>query len=246
MTLSRYPGDRRVGVLYVAFGDKFIDQAISSAQSVKLHTNVSVTLFCDRRVDNAIFDYIERINPDHKRAKVDFLGLSPYEKTLYLDSDTLVLRDIYDIFVFLDRFDLVGTHDYSRKKAEWAKAICEYNQIPYAFPEINGGVLGFKRNSLGSEFLDLWRKKFWKYRNHTRGMDQPALRMAAWESGANLYILPPEFNVRNQAIRKKMRKRMRQADSLDLLRPRILHFHGCQERGRIWNYSSKYRAIKII
>jgi len=55
MALSRYPSDRRVGVLYVAFGDKFIDQAISSAQSVKLHTNVSVTLFCDRRVDNAIF-----------------------------------------------------------------------------------------------------------------------------------------------------------------------------------------------
>jgi hypothetical protein len=246
MRLSRYTDGEPAGVLYIAFGKRFINEAFASAKNVKLHSNVSTALFCDREVGNALFDYTERINPEHKRAKVDVLGSSPFKKTLYLDADTVVLRDISEIFILLDRFDVVGTHDYSRKKAEWAKKICEYDEIPYAFPEINGGVLGFKTNAQESKFLDLWRKKFWEYRKCTRGMDQPALRMAAWESGANLYILPTEFNVRNQTIRRKIRSRMKEADSLDLLRPRILHFHGCQERKRIWNFSSKYRAMKII
>ena len=59
------------------------------------------------------------IKPQHIRSKVDFITSSPFKKTLYLDSDTVVVRDITDIFDSLDRFDVAVTHDYARKRTKY-------------------------------------------------------------------------------------------------------------------------------
>lgn len=234
------------GILYIAFGDKYTRQAERSAASVKKVQDTHITILCDREITSPNFDVIRLIHPEHKRAKVDFLKESPYEKTLYLDSDTKILRSIDEIFQILEKFDLVVTHDLSRKRQEWCDLIEEYEKIPYGFTEINGGVLGIKTSQESDELLDLWNKKFYQYRDLTRNQDQPALRMSLWESKARYHILPVEFNVRSEKIRSKIIQRMKKEDNSDLMRPRIWHFHGCHESSSVKRLMKEFRALKVI
>lgn len=234
------------GILYIAFGDKYIEQARKSAISVKEVQNTHITIFCDREISSPAFDVVRKVHPEHNRAKVDFLEETPYVKTIYLDSDTKVIRNISEIFEILENFDFVGTHDLSRKRQEWCETISEYENIPYGFTEINGGVLGIKKTQSSCELINLWTKKFYQYRELTRNQDQPALRMALWESRVRYHILPVEFNVRNETIRKKIIQRMKTKENSDLMRPRIWHFHGCHESTVIKRMLKKFRPFKVI
>ena len=196
--------------------------------------------------NNKVFDEVIIIEPTHNRAKVDFLLQSPYKKTLYLDSDTLVVSDISEIFEILERFDIVATHDLSRKRSEWADLIAEHKQIPYGFPEINGGILGYNKTVAARDLLRVWIKKFYQLRHLTRNQDQPALRLSLWESSARICILPPEFNVRSEKIRRKIINRMKIPGNRDLMRARILHFHGCHETTWIKKALRKFRPMRTI
>lgn len=234
------------GILYIAFGDKYIRQAEKSASSVKKVQDTHITIFCDCEITSSSFDAVRKVRPEHKRAKVDFLHETPYDKTIYLDSDTKVIRNISEIYDILERFDFVGTHDLSRKRQEWCEKIDEYNDIPYGFTEINGGVIGIRKTRKADELLRLWTEKFYQYRHLTRNQDQPALRMSLWESEIRYHILPIEFNVRNETIRSKIVKRMRTKGNDGLMRPRIWHFHGCHDSTKLSRIFKRFRPFKVI
>lgn len=234
------------GVLYIAFGDKYIEQAEKSALSLRKVQSAHITIFCDRDISSPMFDVVRKVHPEHNRAKVDFIKETPYVKTIYLDSDIKIIRNISEIFEILEYFEFVGTHDLSRKRQEWSEKIPEYEKIPYGFTEINGGVLGIKKTKASCQLINLWTKKFYQYRQLTRNQDQPALRMALWESNVRYHILPVEFNVRNETIRSKIIQRMKTEGNSDLMRPRIWHFHGCHESTVFKRMMKKFRAFKVI
>ena len=164
------------------------------------------------------------IKPKHIRSKVDFISQSPFEKTLYLDSDTLIVQDLSDIFDSLERFDVAVTHDYARKRRKYSKIIPEYSNIPYSFSEVNGGVFAFKKNERTDKFLALWKEYFYKYFNKTSGWDQVSLRISLWESTVQLYHLPVEYNIRSQANRDKQ-DLFHHEFGEEHLSPRIYHMH---------------------
>ena len=173
---------------------------------------------------------------------MDFVSASPYERTLYLDSDTKIVRDFSDAFDLLDRFDVAAVQDHSRKSSRWS-GIPEYKNIPYAFPEFNGGVILFRKSPAVDEFFECWKKYFYKYEDQTQGQDQASFRIALWESDIRLHSLPFEYNVRNQRIRDKMAKRANSPADEGLLKPRILHWHGLNERHVFW-FRAKYRPMR--
>ncbi|WP_020186880.1 hypothetical protein [Methylopila sp. 73B] len=218
------------GVVYIAFGVDYVAEAVHSARSLKQHTPVPVTLFTDMETSDLAFDQVVRIKVAHKRAKVDFISRSPYERTLYLDSDTRVVRDVSDIFETLGRFDIAATHDLSRKSSRWAHNVPEYDAIPYSFPEYNGGVLAYRSGQRTADFLGLWRDYFYQYRDRTNGQDQASLRVALWKSEVSVHTLPVEYNVRSRANRTKIDRRARTPADESLLKPRILHWHGLDRR----------------
>ena len=43
--------------------------------------------------------------------KVNAMPLSPYNRTLFLDTDTYVYASLEHLFVLLDRFELAAAHD---------------------------------------------------------------------------------------------------------------------------------------
>ena len=111
------------GFLYIVFGESFIKEALMSIKSLKRFNDAPVAMYTD--VDyNSSFDGLvdihREISPQHIRAKVDYITETPFQKTVYLDSDTVIVRDISDMFDVLDRFDVAVTNDYARKTKKYS------------------------------------------------------------------------------------------------------------------------------
>ena len=108
------------GVIYIAYTKQiYIDEAIFSANSLKKHNpNLSVTIFTDYKLTNDCFDNVIIFPSDtfKFRCKQNFLIDSPYESTLYIDTDTFINDNIEDMFILLEKFDVCMVHDYARKR----------------------------------------------------------------------------------------------------------------------------------
>lgn len=219
------------GVLYIAFGPSFTKEGIMSYLSLRRYmpdTKVcfmtDLTDLLKEHIANDQNLIVYGIKPTHIRSKVDFVSMTPFNKTLYLDSDTIVVRDLSDIFESLDRFDVALTHDFARKRKKYSDVIPEYANIPYCFSEVNGGVFAFVKNDKTEDFLNKWKHYFYKYFNVTNGWDQVSLRISLWESKVNLFHLPVEFNIRSKAVREKQ-DRFRHEYGEQHMAPRIYHMH---------------------
>jgi len=215
------------GILYIAFNDAFVKEMINSARSVKQYNpNIKIAVMSNDLDDSEFIDYFIKINPSHIRAKVDYIGRSPFNKTIYLDSDTIINHKIDDMFSILDKYDIAGVHDFARKRKKYSDKIPEYGNIPYGFSEINGGVLCYAKNERTQQFFDIWKNYFYKYYNMTNGWDQVSLRISLWETSASLIHLPIEFNVRGSDNREKVNlPHIREENGQEHMVARIYHMH---------------------
>lgn len=187
------------GVLYIATGRKYILAAIESAKTVRNYCpELPIHFFSDWQDHGFHFDMspfpfytVAAIENPHRRSKVDYLSKTPYDHTLYLDTDTALNADIRGMFGLLERFDLAMTHAHRRNAVErlatWRHA------LPKAFPQFNSGVLLYRKNKMVIQFFDEWAGHF-----HNAGFrqDQTTLRELLWLSDLRIATLPPEYNVR--------------------------------------------------
>lgn len=181
------------GVVYISVGKEFNEYALRSARSLKDKNGfLKAHLFTDTPDKNLdFFNSVSLIKDPHYRSKVDYLYKSPYYKTVYLDTDTRIVKNIGDIFQLLDRFDIAFTHAFLRNDSTTKQLWNEY--IPDAFPQVNGGVIAFKKTPQVIALLKEWSKSFHeaKFRK-----DQVTLRELLWKSRLHIAILPPEYNIR--------------------------------------------------
>ena len=187
------------GVLFVATGRRYIDAGVRAAATVREHSpTLSVHLFADWKSQGYAFDEdpgpftsVGDIDEPHRRSKVDYLPQTPFDRTLYLDTDTAVRADISDMFRVLERFDVALTHEHRRLSPVRSKTW--RTDIPRAFPQFNGGVILYGSSPPVKAFLDDWRTSF-----HEAGFpqDQITLRELLWLSDLRIATMPPEYNVR--------------------------------------------------
>ena len=215
------------GVLYIAFGEHFVKEMLFSAESVKKHNpDLHVTAFIDRQIESEYVDEVKIIKVAHLRPKIDYIALTPYEQTLFLDTDTVIDRNIEDMFELLDNVDFAGTHDLARKRKKYSNVMPEYKNIPYAFSEINTGVLVFKRNEKVLSLFKDWREYFYHYYQYCP-WDQASFRISLWKAiqeGLQFYVFPVEYNIRSKANREKQRI-LHHEFGEEHLAPRIYHMH---------------------
>lgn len=186
------------GILYVTTGEKFIRGAMRSAKTVHRYCpDLPIHLFADWKSYDFPFDQspfpfnsVGIVNSPHPRSKVDYLQHTPFDQTLYLDSDTALNADITGLFGLLERFDIALGHAHRRNNlvrlAKWRL------EIPRAFPQYNGGVILFRKTPAVMDFLKDWKRC---YHEADLQFDQTTLRELLWLSDLRIATLPPEYNV---------------------------------------------------
>lgn len=204
------------GVILVARGTGYLELACQSAASLRRHEpGLDVDLFTDSPLPAAAAGLFARVHPvpdSGTRDKIACMARSRFDRTLFLDCDTLVLNPLGDLFDLLERFDLAVCHDVRRASA----LIRQGWQVrtPYAFPQLNTGVLLWRRGPAMARFLADWGTA---YAAAGLARDQCSFRDLLWLSDLRFHILPEEFNLRRVTLLDAW-------EPLDA-RPTILHSH---------------------
>lgn len=189
------------GVIYIASGDKYIEEACRSVTSLKKWLpEISVTLFADQECSCSSFDNVVIFSElgdwtsDQKSPKVVYMYESPYDYTLYLDTDTYICDDISDLFTLLEHYDIAAAHSGLRSGKGKKK-----EGIPDSFPEMNSGVIAFRKSPEVKEVFSKWLELYKIDRANWKIWycpDQPSFRAALYASPVKIATLPPEYNCR--------------------------------------------------
>lgn len=189
-----------IGIIYIATGKRYRKEANISAESVRsVMPDISITIFTDTRDDiqNKLFNTIEIIEKPSFSFfdKIEPLVQSPYKKTLFLDTDTLVLEPVYELFEVLDKFELT----YCQAPGRGADNPQLLAECPLAFVEPNTGVMSYLNNSrinkLFQEWSDYYKTLLTEIPRRI-SHDQPAFRKVLYNSDIRALVLPPEYNLR--------------------------------------------------
>lgn len=188
--------DPSKGFVFAASGAKFAALTEQAARTLRAtNPGHAIDIFTDSPVDETLYDRVHALNQSWFRPKFEALIRSRFDQTVYLDADLVVLADISDIFWLLDRFDIAAAHVQNRN-AGFARRTW-HQEIPNAFPQINGGVLGIRRNDATTAFLEACNKAL---ADENLPADQPVMRELLLDSDLRLAILPPEYNLRKKDI----------------------------------------------
>jgi hypothetical protein len=185
------------GVVYVATGQRYVEEARVAAASLR-NTNptIPVCLVTDSPGETNFWDELILVrNPAFGFRDKILMGLCPFERFLYLDTDTTVTGDLSDVFALLGRFDFIGHQLFEGHD-------CPLPDVPDAFPEFNGGVLGFRRSPALGDFFERWLARYDAYYalnraghyHYSNSSDQKSLRQTLYESGLRIAVLGPEYN----------------------------------------------------
>lgn len=191
------------GVFYVAAGKKYIDESCYSARSFKkINPSIKISLACNQvPKEEKLFDQIilvdEQVSCRNEGLlfKVKHLYFSsPYEKTIFVDTDTFFASDCASGFDILEYFDIalvpapVDTHYPISKSGK--KIECK---------PLNTGVILFKKNEandrLFKEWITIYSDKLLS-KSNLRESDQTSFVEALFNSSSRLYPLPNEWNAR--------------------------------------------------
>lgn len=180
------------GVLFVVTGSHFTAAATDAARTVAA-TNpwLKIGIFTDQEQVDPLFHFVGRIHAGESRRKHEYIGRSPFSRTLYLDSDVRVVGGLEDLFRLLERYDIAGTH--VRYRTSPRRLGKHQLDIPKAFPQINCGVLLYRKCPAVDQLFHTWIEL---YRDGGFTRDQIPFREALWQSDARFYAFAPEYNMR--------------------------------------------------
>jgi hypothetical protein len=207
------------GVIYITLGEPaYVKQACISAWSIANSTNatqkaarvsivtdadgVEVARQCMRKTGVALFEHIIDIDVATKdlplksswggrAAKIRGLQLSPYDHTIYLDTDTIVCGLLDELYGVLEFADLAAAHNPGSAPTRENEV-----ELPMAFHPINTGVLLYRKSDVALRFFARWEKNYLSI--HRPAQDQGAFRQTLLELRHDIrfYTLHRAWNCR--------------------------------------------------
>lgn len=202
------------GFLYCSYGPEFIDEAFESIRTLQTHNpSAKICIVTDKeggryiegkygqfRVDKVI---VKEIRMDLGWiSKTYFYEDTPYDRTLYLDSDTYITCDIQNLFDLLETFDFVGVPD----EAHPARGSIIGLKGGYAaLGHYNAGMFLFRKSEPVRKLFEEWRKFYLELvpvEFNDQGPLVRALIKTIDEDHLKFITLPREYNLRltNQCV----------------------------------------------
>ena len=181
------------GFVYVATGAAYLPEALQSAATLRRqHPEIPICLITDcPPPELGPFTEIRRPASPVAHKPIDKLLAyeAPYERVIFLDTDTHVVDDLSPVFRVLERFDLALLQDVNRG---WNY---ELPDVPLAFSEFNTGVIAFRRSDAVAQFFRDWRANYLRLRAELNLVnDQPSFRCTLFHSPLRVAPLPNEFH----------------------------------------------------
>jgi len=192
------------GILYVVSGNAYHAEALASADSSLRFNRVPHMIFsdCDRRssaTKPGVLDIGRHESfGDPFADKIRNLANSPFENTIFLDSDTYVTSDLTHLFAILERFDMAAAFAPGYRSRDDP-------EVPSSFYEFNTGVIVWRDTNATRDFLDDWMHTYLQLTRERPfptidfkhgGYEQPAFRRCAWRHDLKICVLGPEYNYR--------------------------------------------------
>jgi len=180
------------GVLYFAKGETFLEEAELSARRVReLMPECPISIVADREPDADCFDDVVIDSSEFlKRDKPRAMRRTPYERTIYLDTDTYLQEPVDDLFDLLDEFDMALRRNKSEIHARDVNDTDPNAGVPEAFPEFNTGVVPYRKTSAVQELFDEWERLCLP----DHDADQRSFRPALYGSSVRFTAIPNRYN----------------------------------------------------
>lgn len=142
------------GILTLAQGkQRYVDMAVNLAKSIRLNCpGVPIAIVTDRPEleMKSFFDHVIPVNPDYGLGliqKIHLYEYSPFEKTIFIDADCLVVRNfsfLWDLFEGQD-VSVIGN---KLTTGTWAgmgvETVIQQIKAPYII-QLNGGIYYFRK-----------------------------------------------------------------------------------------------------
>jgi len=187
------------GAIYVVTHDqRYLYLLHASAESLKrVMPELPVTVFSQFPVEGPYFDKVWKVEPvgDGFYDKARLMLESPYEQTVFVDTDIYAVQRFDGLFSLLDRFDFAATHE-EYLNTDWFSHYPRPD-IPACYPEFNTGILAYRRSAAMSQLLENWSDLYKTFLSQNPGKatnDQPFFRAAAYYSEARAATLGREYN----------------------------------------------------
>ncbi len=208
------------GILLVATGEKYVEEALPLVRSIRTHhADVPVHLISDSdtSVPSGMFDGVTHFDPDIQDLPPRHQGfmyrdlaleLTPFDRTLHIDCDTIIGAPVYELFHALSRFELVvgaapakvSTFGFASERLPE-----ETDKHAMVIPRINCGMICYHKKIIEQGFFSEWVKLYRQgiepaaRRGRVLFSDQSVFRKHLWQFRLNFMISPTEFNFRTGA-----------------------------------------------
>ena len=188
------------GAIYILTHDeRYVSLALQSVASLKrAMPDLPVTVFSQFPISSALVERVVRVQPtgDGFYDKTKLIQDSPYDRTLFIDADIIVVEPFPEVFDLLERFDCAATHE-EYVNTDWFNCY-QRSDIPSSFPEFNTGILLYKRSHKMDMVLKEWESLYSQFLGEKKPgrqiNDQPFFRAAIYHSEARVATLTREYN----------------------------------------------------
>src|SRR5258708_33999608 len=193
------------GILDTPTGPSYVAEAIGAARSVRdVWPGIPLALITDVSPPPGCFDHVEIVAAARSsRDKPFLIGRSPFEQTIFLDADTYCCAPFPELFDQLDRFELLAALEDGRFSVKVDPVTGEERfvrvpGIPESFPELNTGVMAFRRTPATTALFQRWIAEYDEVLSGPLSdyHDQPSFRAAIYRSAVQFGVLPSEYNFR--------------------------------------------------
>ena len=197
------------GALYIAFGEKAIENTAVSARLLKEYApDLPIAVVTDDRTILAgeeLVDYViehKDMDPGARSIKTRIYQLSPFRKTLYLDADTEMQSSPQHGFDLLELVDLVIGQDTVRIFNENMHPHMVKEEMIATRSETNGGegtyyntgVMFFRRSEQMRILMQCWHEEWLRFQRQ----DQPAMFRAMYHCPVRIAAMRSPWNTHHR------------------------------------------------